>query len=92
VRLEERYGLLRGRDVVIGVATDRAGGIGRAEHGLDLVLVHARLDLIEIHIDEDVAMAVDLGAAACKRSGAKQKRDKRGQHRPDGDRLQLAQL
>src|SRR6185312_14157623 len=92
VRFEEGHGLLRGRDIVIGVPVDRAGRIGRAEHGLDLILRHAGLNLVEVDVDEHMPMPVDLGAARREQTGAKRQRKKRGQRCLDGGRLELTQI
>ena len=75
--LEKSDGLLRRRDVIISVATDRARGVGRAEHGLDLVLGHAGLNLLEVDIDKDVSVPVDLGAATRNEGNAKHERHQR---------------
>ena len=42
---------------------------GEPSSRLDLILGHAGLDLVEVDIDEDVAVPVDLGTAASKRRG-----------------------
>ena len=74
---EKGDGLLRGRNVIIGLARDRARGIGRTEHGGDLFLVHAGLYGVDVNVDEDMSVPVDLRAAGGKQARAEQKRGER---------------
>ena len=82
-RLEEGHRLGRGGDVIIGIATNSARRIRRAEHGSDLLLGHAGLNLVEVDIDEHMPVPVDFAAAPCKQGGPK--------HQRGSDRLERAQ-
>ncbi len=89
-RLEEGHRLGRGGDVIIGVAADRARRVRRTEHGRDLLLRHAGLNLVEVDVDEHMPVPVDLAAATRKQRGAEHQRGKRP---PCGkDRLERAQI
>src|SRR4029079_8812724 len=84
-RLEERVSLLRRRNVVEGVAADRARRIRRAERLLHLLFRHAGMNLLHVHIHKDVAMMIDLRATAAERrkqNEAREAKQPRGAHSP----------